>query len=291
MIADARADALIDAFAGGWLGYRSIVSHIVDAKAVPAFDEELRHAMLAETRLYLGAFFRENWPIGDLLDSDVLFVNARLARHYGITGIEGAALRRIRSPSPQRGGLLTQGSILTVTSNSYRTSVVKRGFWVLDKVLCEPVGEPPALIPPLASSSESRLTLRQEMEQHRASPSCAACHRKIDPLGFSLENYDPSGAWRTTDNGNSIDPSGVLPGADGANAFRDFEELRALLKRDARVTSCVIRKLMTYALGRPPSGDDEPIIRQIESRTRPAGHRIQDVVAEIANSVPFTTRR
>jgi hypothetical protein len=291
MLADPKSDALVDAFAAGWLGYSSLGSHVVDTKVLPEFDEVLRQSMLEETRLYLTTFFRENRRVAELFDSQLLFLNERLARHYGIPGVQGSELRRVASPLAQRGGLLTQGSILTVTSNSYRTSVVKRGFWILDRVLCQPVGDPPPVVARLEDSSTSTLTLRQEMERHRAEPACASCHKQIDPLGFSLENYDPSGAWRGTDKGIAIDPSGTLPGSDPPSRFGDFVELRAMLARDARVPTCVIRKLMIYALGRALAEDDERVVQEIAAKTKADGHRVHDVIAEIASSRPLRKER
>jgi hypothetical protein len=291
MLADPRADAMVDAFADGWLGFSSLKHHVVDTRTYPQFDEELRQAMLVETRTFLKDFFRENRPISDLIGSRTLYVNERLARHYGIAGIRGPVFLRIESPTDQRGGLLTQGSILTVTSSSYRTSVVKRGYWMLDRILCETIDPPPPNVPALEESSRPGRTLREEMEQHRANPICASCHRRMDPVGFSLENYDGTGAWRTHDAGIAINAGGEFSTPTGPAPFQNFVQLRESLKEDPRIPACATKKLMTYALGRRLTSEDAKTIGFITTRTQPNGHRIQDTIAEIALSTPFRMRQ
>jgi mono/diheme cytochrome c family protein len=288
MLEDPRAEALVEAFANGWLGFTTLRNHAVDKRVYPEFDEHLRQDMLTETRLYLNAFFKENWPIRDLVDSDTMFVNARLARHYGIENVDGLRFRRIQSPSGTRRGLLTQASVLTLTSHSHGTSIVKRGLWVMDRILCESIGEVPPGVPALEEVVGKRLTLRQQMEKHRANPDCAGCHDKIDPLGFSLENYDGNGRWRTVDAGSVIDARGILRRVDGPDLpFENFENLRKILRDDDRLTLCATRKLMTYALGRSLSASDEPTIRNVMLNTQHRGNRIQEVIAEIALSASF----
>jgi hypothetical protein len=287
LLRDPRADALVDAFGGGWLGFGSLRSHAVDARAFPEFSPGLREDMLTETRLYLETFFRENWPIRELMDSDTAFLNAALARHYGVEGVLGAEFRRLQLKGGNRRGLLNQGAILTLTSHSNGTSVVKRGLWVMEKTLCESVGEVPANVPALAESAERGLTLRRQMEKHRNNPVCASCHTKIDPLGFSLENYDAIGRWRTTDDGSLIDPSGALITHGRETAFKNVSGFRDALANDARFPACATRNLMAYALGRSLTDSDEAEIEDILERTKPRGHRIQDVITEIALSRAF----
>jgi hypothetical protein len=291
MLADPRADAMVDAFADGWLGFSSLKHHVVDTRTFPQFDEELRQAMLVETRTFLKDFFLENRPVSDLIASRSLYVNERLARHYGIAGIRGPAFLRIESPTDQRVGLLTHGSILTVTSSSYRTSVVKRGYWMLDRMLCETIDPPPPDVPALEESSRPGRTLREEMEQHRANPVCATCHRRMDPVGFSLENYDGTGAWRTHDAGVAINASGEFSTPAGPARFQSFVQLRESLKDDPRIPSCATKKLMTYALGRRLTSEDANTIAFITAKTQPTGYRIQDTIAEIALSAPFRMRQ
>ena len=290
MLADPRADAMVDAFADGWLGYSALKHHVVDTRTFPEFDEELRQAMLDETRAFLRDFFLENRPISDLIASKTLHVNGRLARHYGIEGVRGPLFLRIESPSNQRAGLLTHGSILTVTSSSYRTSVVKRGFWILDRILCETVDAPPPNVPMLEETSVPGRTLREEMERHRADPVCATCHRRMDPLGFSLENYDGTGMWRALESGVAINASGELSAQTGTTPFRDFAQLRESLKSDPRVSACMTKKLMTYAVGRRLTEEDTKAINTITAKTRINGHRIQDTITEIVLSPLFRMR-
>jgi hypothetical protein len=290
MIADPRADAMVDAFADGWLGFSALKHHVVDTRTFPEFDEELRQSMLGETRAFLKDFLLENRPVSDLIASNTLYVNERLARHYGIDGVRGPLFLRIESPSDQRAGLLTQGSILTVTSSSYRTSVVKRGFWILDRILCETVDPPPPNVPTLENTAAPGRTLREDMERHRADPVCATCHRRMDPLGFSLENYDGTGGWRTHESGVAINSSGEFSTSTGTTPFRDFAQLRETLKSDPRVAACMTRKLMTYAVGRRLTEEDTKAIDSITTKTRTNGHRIQDTITEIVLSSLFRMR-
>jgi hypothetical protein len=290
MVADARSDALVESFAFGWLGIHSLRNHVVDVKAFAGFDEELRQAMLTESELYLKAFLRENWPIRDLMDSNTLFLNEKLARHYGIENVRGPEFRRLESAPGNRRGLLTQGAVLTLTSQSHSTSVVKRGLWLLERILCSPVAEAPRNVPSLEESAKPGLTLRQQMESHRTNSNCRGCHDQIDPAGFSLENYDATGRWRTTDGVDPIDPSGMLRSAAGPLFFKDFGELRVLLKDDSRIPACATSKLMMYALGRSLNGEDKAALAEILAKTQTGGARIQDVLAEIALSAPFRNR-
>src|SRR5206468_6325729 len=245
---DGKARALVESFAGQWLELRSLKAVTPDTALFPAFDEALRAAMLKESELFFEAIVKEDRSILDFLDADFTFLNERLARHYGINGVRSDQFQRVHLTDDQRGGILTQASILTVTSNPTRTSPVKRGKWILENLLGTPPPPPPPDVPELKEGKELTGTLRQRMEQHRANPSCATCHQRMDPLGFGFENYDAIGAWRTKDGKFAVDAGGVLP--DGRK-FNGPAELRKILKeRQAEFTRCLTEKLLTYALGR-----------------------------------------
>lgn len=290
MLKDPRSRALTRNFAGQWLQIRKLADVTPDPKQFPKFDEPLRDAMKRETELFFDAIVREDRSILELLDSDFTFLNDRLASHYGMAGGSGNEFRRVPLTDGRRGGLLTQASILTVTSNPTRTSPVKRGKWVLEQLLGTPPPPPPPDVPELAEGREALSgTLRQRMEQHRANPSCASCHAKMDPLGFGLENYDAIGAWRERDGQNPIDASGVLPG--GAS-FQGPEALRQILKeRSPEFTRCLTSKLLTFALGRGLEDADECVVDQVARAVASDGHRFSRLVLEIARSDPFQKRK
>ncbi|MCZ7639781.1 MAG: DUF1592 domain-containing protein [Verrucomicrobia bacterium] len=212
LLADPRADALVEHFAGQWLQFHTLAVVTPDRRTYPEFDEPLREAMRRETELFVHTILREDRSVLEFLDADWTYVNARLARHYGLDGIEGDAFRRVSLAGTARGGVLTQGSFLTLTSNPTRTSPVKRGKWVLDNLLGEPPPPPPPGVPELEESANARLsgTLRERMEQHRADPMCASCHALMDPIGFGFENFDGIGAWRDRDGEHAIDAAGAL---------------------------------------------------------------------------------
>jgi hypothetical protein len=289
LLADPRSHALAEDFAGQWLGTRSLRSSAPDPARFPEFDEPLRRAMLTETELYFDAVVRENRSIRELLDADWTFVNERLARHYGIAGVTGEEFRRVGLAGTSRGGLVTQASILTITSNPTRTSPVKRGRWVLENLLGDPVATPPPGADNLKSGSSSEASsLRQRLERHRADPACAGCHARLDPLGFGLENFDAVGAWRTHEGGTRIDASGALP--DGIS-FDGPTGLRAYLRSrgddfDRRLTE----KLLTYALGRGLTPADRCAIDGIVRQLAQGGRRFTALVEAIVSSEPFLKR-
>src|ERR1019366_7563031 len=225
MLDDERSQALVSNFAGQWLYLRNLSAQKPDPDAFPEFDESLRQAFERETELFFQSFLREDRSVTELLDANYTFLNQRLAEHYGVPNIYGSQFRMVTFHDPNRGGLLGQGSMLTVTSYPNRTSVVQRGKWILETLLGTPPPPPPANVPDLMPHGKDGkpLTMRQQMEQHRADPVCASCHSRMDPLGFALENYDGVGRWRDKDSGNSIDPSGKLP--DGS-AFVGPAELK-----------------------------------------------------------------
>ncbi len=291
MLGDPRSRALVENFAGQWLQLRNLKNLTPDKVLFPEFDEPLRAAMKTETELFFTEIIREDRNVLDLLDADFSFVNARLAKHYGMPGVEGDQFRRVALDSAQRGGLLGQAAILAVTSNPTRTSPVKRGKWILENLLGAPPPPPPPGVPELNEEKDKVLTgsLRQRMEQHRENPSCAACHQRMDPLGFGLENYDAVGAWRTADGNFPIDPAGVLP---GGRSFKSPAELRAILKSmPVEFRRCLAEKLLTYALGRGVEYYDKCAIDHILSGMDRRQNKFSALVLEIVNSDPFQKRR
>jgi mono/diheme cytochrome c family protein len=250
MLRDRKAQSLVENFADQWLQIRNLKNVNPDRTRFPTFDEALRTAMQKETELFFEAVIREDRSVLDLIDADFTFLNERLARHYGIPGVKGEAFQRVALKDGIRGGLLTQASILTVTSNPTRTSPVKRGKWILEQVLGAPPPPPPPDVPILKDDRDGPLkgSLRQRMEQHRANPSCASCHSRMDPLGFGFENFDAIGAWREKDGEYAVDASGVLP---SGQTFQGPKALKAILKaKDKDFCRALTEKLLTYALGR-----------------------------------------
>ncbi len=289
MLRDDKARALVDNFAGQWLQLRSLASFSPDRGRFPGFDDALRTAMRRETEEFFRGIVREDRSILEFLDADSTFVDERLAKHYGIEGVSGPEFRRVAVDRRQRGGLLGQASILAVTSNPTRTSPVKRGRWVLENLLAAPPPAAPPNVPELPASGEAlKGTLRQRMEEHRSNPSCAACHKLMDPIGFGLENFDAVGAWRSEEEGAPIDPSGELP--DG-RTFAGPAELRAiLLSRAGEFRRCFAEKLLVYALGRGLEYYDACAVERIASATEAAGDRFSAVVEQIVTSPAFRER-
>ncbi len=292
MLDDPRAQALVDNFAGQWLVVRNIRDVIPDSDLFPNFDDNLREAFERETNLFMESQIREDHSIVDLLNANYTFVNERLARHYGIPGIYGNQFRRVTFPNDERGGLLGQGSILTVTAYANRTSPVLRGKWLLENMLGTPPPAPPPGVPPLKENTgeDAPTSVRARLEEHRRNPMCASCHARMDPLGFALENYDAVGTWRTTDEtGTPIDSSGTLP--DGS-AFKGPQGLRTfLLSRRDQFVQTVTEKLLAYALGRELDYYDEPTVRRIMRVAGDDDDRWSSVILEIVKSTPFQMRR
>ena len=291
MLADARSKSLVENFAGQWLFLRNLRSMSPDPDVFPYFDDNLREAFQKETELFFESMLREDRPVSDLLTANYTFVNERLARHYGIPNIYGSHFRRVTLDDQNRAGLLGQGSILTVTSHANRTSPVVRGKWVLDNLLGAPPPPPPANVPQLREPGEDgrALTMRQRMEEHRANPVCASCHRLMDPIGFSLENFDAIGRWRTMDSGTPIDPSGELP--DGTRFTGPLELREALLTRREEFVSTVTERLLTYALGRGVEHYDAPAIRSIVRAAESGDYRWSSLFLGVVRSTPFQMRR
>jgi len=292
MLADPRSQALVKNFSGQWLYLRNIAGIQPDSTSFPNFDENLRQALAQETELLIESTLREDRSVADLLRTDYTFLNQRLAEHYGIKGIYGNEFRRVALDDPKRYGLLGQASILTVTSYPNRTAPTIRGKWVLEQLLGTPPPPPPPNVPSLKDDASTKtLTMRQRMEQHRANPACAVCHKMMDPLGFSLENFDGLGRWReSTGIGTGpIDSSGVLP--DGTT-FDGPAGLREVLvsKRDLFVETFTER-LLTYALGRGVEQYDRPVVRKIARAAAADDQRWSAIILGIVNSAPFQMRR
>ena len=293
MLADRRAESLTTNFAGQWLQLRNMATVRPGDPYSLTFDETLRQSMWRETELFFESILRDNRSVMDLLTADYTFLNERLAVHYGVPGIQGSHFRRVTLPadSPRR-GILGHGSILTMTSHAIRTSPVFRGKWVLMNVLGTPPPEPPPNVPALVDKkTQAKVqTMRERMAQHRANPTCSACHSLIDPAGFALENFDAIGRWRVVDESfNAIDASGALP--DGTK-FNGVQELRAaLIRRPERFVTTVTEKLLTYALGRGLEYYDMPAVRRIVREAAKDGYRFQTIVRGVAESYPFTMRR
>lgn len=291
MLADARSEAFIDAFAGQWLQLRTLDRHEVDASHFPEFDEPLRQAMRDEARLLMAETLRRDLPLTTLLRSDFTFLNERLARHYGIEGLQGDAMRRVALPldSP-RGGLLTTAAVLTLTSGSTRTSPVKRGVFVLDRILGAPPPPPPADIPRLEQSPVGPdATLREQLAAHVADPTCAVCHARLDPLGLALENFDAIGRWRTEENGRPVEPGGILPTGE---AVAGPDELRAVIvARSDEFIEAFASSMLTFALGRGLEPFDRPAIRRLTIHTRAHHDRWSALIEAIVLSETFRTCR
>lgn len=291
MLADPRAGALTDNFAGQWLYLRNLEQQRPDITVFPDFDQRLRRAMATETRMFFSGVVRGNRPVTDFIASDYTYLNQRLATHYGIPGVTGAAFRKVAlDPAWRRGGLLGQASILTVTSYGNHTSVVKRGRWILDNMLAAPPPPPPPDVPALKAEHDGRrLTARQQLELHRANPTCAACHVKMDALGFALENFDAVGGWRADDQGQAIDNASTLP--DGT-PFAGIAGLqRILMDRRDEFTRAFTERLMTYALARGLGAQDMPAVRGIAADAAADGYRIRTVIRGIATSPAFTLHK
>ena len=291
MMADSRASAFIENFVGQWLYLRNLDSHYPLPSSFPEFDENLREAFQLETELFIDDQIRADRSILELLSADYSYINERLARHYGIPGIYGSRYRRVTLDNPQRGGLLSHGSLLTVTSYPNRTSPVLRGKFVLENLLGSPPPEPPPNVPALeeASADGRVLTMREAMAQHRENPACRVCHAAMDPIGFSLENYDAVGKWRQEFAGQAVDASGTMPDGrvfDGPAGLRDL-----LLDQPNDFVGTVTEKLLMFALGRGLEYYDMPAVRAIVRNAGQEDYRWSSVILGVIESDPFQMRR
>jgi hypothetical protein len=283
---------LVNNFADQWLYLRNLETIIPDARAFPDFDDNLRQAMRRETELFFESIMREDRNVLDLLSANYTFLNERLAKHYGIPNVYDSYFRRVTFDANNvRGGLLGQASILTVTSYADRTSPVIRGKWILTNIVGSPPPPPPPNVPPLPANASTGkvLTMRERMAAHRANQPCAGCHRLMDPVGFSLENYDAVGRWRATDEETPIEASGNLP--DGTQ-FVGVSGLRhALLSRPELFVTTLTEKLLTYGLGRGLESYDAAAVRKIVRDAKSDDYRFSSLILGIVNSTPFEMRR
>jgi mono/diheme cytochrome c family protein len=290
MLDDPRADALVSNFAGQWLHLRNVETVKPDPVIFP-FDEALRQSFVTETALFVSSIFREDRSLLDLLSADYTFVNQRLAEHYGIPRVYGSQFRRVTLADVNRHGLLGQGSVLTVTSYPNRTSVVQRGKWILENLLGTPPPPPPPDVPELKAAPHGKvLSMREQMQVHRANAVCAACHGRMDPIGFALENYDGVGRWRREDAGAPIDASGTLPDGTEFQGPAGLSQLLLTKYRDDFVRTAT-EKLLTYALGRGVEFYDSPTIRSISREAARDNYRISSWILAIVRSAPFQMRR
>lgn len=290
MIADDRSESFAEDFAGQWLELRNLDTVKPDPDRFLYWGPELRAAMKSETRMFFNHMLRENRPLAEFLDAKYTFLNERLAWFYGIQGIEGDQFRKVDLVTDQRGGLLGQAAILTISSYPSRTSVVIRGKYILQNILGEPPPPPPPDVPALEEDSVgSTASLRQQMEKHRSNPVCASCHSKMDPLGFALENYDAIGKWRTRDGKFPVDSTGVLP--DGTRFSGPAEMRQALLAQMPQFAQNVVEKMMIYALGRGLGRYDRIVAKEITRKLAADNYPFQTIVYEIVESLPFQSRR
>ncbi len=290
MLASPKAEALVENFAGQWLQLRLLDNMTPDPDRFPMWNDRLREAMRRETELFFQDVMRHDRSIFLFLDADYTFLNETLAKHYGIPGVYGEHFRRVQLRDPRRGGVLTQASVLTITSNPTRTSPVKRGKWIMEQILGTPPPPPPGDAPPLPEGKQAELkgTLRKRLELHRANPVCASCHQVMDQLGFAFENYDAVGRWREKDGPHPIDPSGKLP--DG-RSFRNAAELKKiLLQEDEKFRRTFVSNLLTYALGRGLEYYDRCAVEEICKKVKAQGDRFSAVVLAIVQSDPFQKR-
>jgi hypothetical protein len=291
MLKDRKARALTENFAAQWLHLGGLKKAAPDPKLFPDFDEKLRQDMREETRRFVANVIEEDRSIMEFLDADYTYLNERLARHYGIQGVSGDEFRLVQlEKQHQRGGLMTQASILTLSSPPTRTSPVKRGVWVLETLFNDPPSPPPADVPPLeAEGTVLTGSVRQVLEKHRENAQCAGCHSRIDPYGLALENYNAIGVWRTKENDHAIDTSGTLP--DGST-FKDAAEFRALLNgKQAKFRKALVEKLLIYAMGRGLEYADGRTVREICSKVERQGDRFSSVILAIVESDLFQKRQ
>src|SRR5262245_16995204 len=290
MLADSKARALTENFAGQWLQLRRFKTSTPDPVIYPKFSEPLRAAMIRETELFFEHIVKEDRSVLEFVDADYSFLNEPLAKHYGIADVKGDEFRKVKLP-PERGGVLTHGSILTLTSNPTRTSPVNRGVYILDNILGTPPPPPPPDVPELpAGGAELKGTLRQRMEQHRSNALCASCHKRMDPLGFAFENFDGIGAFRTKDGPHPIDSTGTLP---SGQSFNGPSELRQILKttRAGEFRRCLAEKMLTYALGRGVELHDKCALDDIGAVVVRNQDRFAALVVAIVQSEPFQKRK
>jgi len=292
MLADPKSAALVTNFAAQWLYLRDIEAKRPDEVLFQDFDETLRVALQRETELFVDSVFRENRSVTELLTANYTFLNERLAKHYGVPNVRGSYFRRVTFPEGSvRGGLLGQGSILTITSYATRTSPVLRGKWVLENLLSAAPPPPPPDIPALETKGAApgeTLTMREAMTRHRANPVCASCHARMDPIGFAMENFDAVGRWRDRDGGTAIDSTGAFPDGtrfDGVSGLK-----RELLRQPEQFAGTVAERLLMYALGRNLQYYDAPAVRQVMREAEASRYTLSALVMGVVRSRPFVMR-
>jgi hypothetical protein len=295
MLTDKRADALINNFTGQWLQLRNLEAKVTpDLLTFPDFDDNIRKGFRRETEMLFGYILRNDRSALELMNADYTFVNERLAKHYGIPGVYGERFRQVKLTDPNRFGLLGHGSILSMTALATRTSPVFRGKFVLSTLLGTPPPPPPPNVPTLDESNKGNnsavtRSVREQLELHRQNPSCAGCHRVIDPPGFALENFDSVGQWRAAmPNGANIDTNGVL--ADGTKVNGPTELRQAIVNRPEAFVTVITQRMMIYALGRGLEPSDMPVVRKIVRQAGKNGYRLSTIVNEIIESAPFQMR-
>ena len=292
MLDDPRSYALAENFAGQWLSLRKLESVMPDREVFRSWNDGLREAMIQETRLFFTSIQREDRDLMNFINADYTFVNEQLAKHYDIPGVAGPYFQRVRLDTSKRGGILSHASVLTLTSNPTRTSPVKRGSWVLDKILGTPPPPPPPTVPPIEDSEIAgrKLTFREMLEMHAEQPGCSSCHKRMDPLGLGLEGFDGIGAWRTKEEGVTLDLSGKLI---SGQTFSGFAELRDILSREQAdlFIRCVTKMMMTYAYGRGLEVFDEPEVERAVAHIMDNGNRFSELIWAVVDSAGFQMRR
>ena len=290
MLKDARANSLVENFAGQWLELRNLNVYRPDRKMFPTYTPALRDDMRRETELLFAHVMRRNHSVLELLSAEYSFLNARLAAHYGVKNVVGDQFRQVSVKGTGRGGILGHASILTITSDPNRTSPVKRGKYVLENILGTPPPPAPPDVPELEVSGANKGTLREQMVKHRTNPVCASCHEKMDPIGFAFEHFDAIGRYRTQDNGEPIDAAGRL---DSGEAFKNATDLRQILtsKKNDLFARCLTEKMLTYALGRGLEYYDKRTVDSIVKRLEKNGYKFNDLVDGIVTSLPFDKKR
>ncbi len=285
---------LIETFAAQWLNVNQVATVTPDGGIFPSFDAELRASMMGETKEVIRDFWQNDVPVSQLFAADFTYVNARLAQHYGLAGVSGAGFQRVPLAGTTRGGLLTLGSFLTATSNPTRTSPVKRGYFVLDRLLCAAPPPPPADVDLNIDTGTGfeDLSVRERVAKHlEKGTTCFACHKIMDPIGLGLEHYDAIGAYRDADAFGPIDATGTLPSANGDVAFNGAKELAAYLAADERTLPCVVTKLMTYGLGRELRDLQLPYKDSVVTATKTGGGNFRAAIESLVQSDLFRTRR
>jgi hypothetical protein len=306
LLRDPKARAFNTNFTGQWLSLRAIDATLPDGTLYPEYDDILKTSMLKETSMFFDEVLRNDLPLTHFVSSDFTFLNARLAKHYGIPGIDGMEMRKVTLPrDSHRGGLLTMGSVLKVTANGTTTSPIIRGSWVLERILGTPPPKPPLDVEAIEPDIRGATTIREQLARHRDVESCASCHRKIDPPGFALESFDVIGGWRdhyraTGEprevngrrvrywNGPAVDPGDVLP--DGRR-FRDIDEYKQLILEDKdQLARNLTEKLLAYSTGAAPTHADKPQIETIVNRLRDKNYGFKALIHEIVQSPLFQSK-